>query len=172
MTVVAVKKYNDRIEISADQQTTVSSSYKMTVTKEKIIENSGKIFRSGDITVASAGFVREVCMMQIYLKDHTIVHPSHETILNFMVEFCDWCKKNESKFELSNDYILVTKGEVFRIRQGYQIEEVKEYTAIGSGMFLALGALYFNKTPEQAVEVAKEFDLFCGGKTQSLTIKI
>jgi hypothetical protein len=39
-------------------------------------------------------------------------------------------------------------------------------------MFLALGAMYKGSDPIEAVEVAKQFDLYCNGKTDTIEVEL
>lgn len=46
-----------------------------------------------------------------------------------------------------------------------------EFTAIGSGAKIAMGAMAMGATAEQAVAVAAQFDVYTGGKIETLSIR-
>lgn len=54
----------------------------------------------------------------------------------------------------------------------FDVNEVTDHFAYGSGMFLALGAMELGATPERAVEVAIKYDLYCGGKVTKIVNSI
>ena len=171
MTVIAIKKQKTSIEISADSQTTWGHK-KLTDIKTNLFQNGNKIFKTNGLVVGAAGNVKEITLFHLFCKTHKPSSSDEAGIIEFMVEFMEWVKKKNDKIIVENHYIIVMKGRVFTSIDGLLVSEVKNYAAVGSGMFLALGALYFGKNTKEAVEVAKELDLYCGGKTQTITIKL
>jgi hypothetical protein len=51
------------------------------------------------------------------------------------------------------------------------MEEIEDFGAIGSGTFLALATLELGNDTKKAVEIAKKFDLYCSGRTETIIIK-
>ena len=77
-----------------------------------------------------------------------------------MSEFSNWKKGKAEKSGLDNSYLIGFEGKVFSVN-GWFIQEVITYEAIGAGMDYALAALYLEKSAEEAVKVACELSIFC-----------
>lgn len=73
--------------------------------------------------------------------------------------------ENGDKFEA---LILDAEGTCFRYECGYLLPIAADYTAIGSGHQLALGAMAHGATAEEAVAAAALHDKNTGGNIQSL----
>lgn len=171
MTVIAVEKTKKEIRMSCDSQT---SAGKNKFDKDNG-ENRGKIFFTKDfeMVIGSAGRRSESNLMKLFSKNHKPKSGSCDDVLDYFLEFRDWVAKKtgEAGFKSTNQYIVVFEKKIFDVWAG-DVEEKQDFWAIGSGMFLALSALHFGHGTEKAIEVAKKYDLFCGGKTQTLKIKI
>ncbi len=170
MSVIAVRKYEDKIVISSDRQT--SWGYQKYVdAKDAMTAEPSKMWQHNDLVVGGAGKVSESMLFRIFTKTRKPRESSVEAVLDFLVEFRDWAKKSETDFKNFNHFIIIFEGKVFQAL-GLEVCEVKEYNATGSGMFLALGAMYKGAAPQEAVDVAKEFDLFCSGETDTIEVPI
>lgn len=171
MSVVAVKETKTHIEIAADRQITFGKFNKMVETTSNVCEQPSKLFQENGIIIGAAGLVEESSLLKIFCKNHKPKNADEDSVMEFLIEFLDWYKKkNNQKAQLKNQYIILYEGKIFECL-GMWAREVKDFTAIGSGKFLALGAMYFGRSAEDGVDVAKEFDLYCGGKTKILKIK-
>lgn len=173
MTVVAVRKYAKRIEIASDSQTSYGDWNKVSNDKNRLFDDSEKIFEVNGMVVGCAGNVKGKGYLKIFCKTHKPKLADCDSVLDFLMEFNDWFKAKDDKyrFDEENYIIIIMHRRIFSCF-GFSVQEVKEYMAIGSGMFLAIGAMYFGKTVDEAVEVAKEFDGFCSGKTFKVVINI
>lgn len=78
--------------------------------------------------------------------------------------------ENDGKF--SALIIENSTGELFEFDNGYLIPIFADYTAIGSGALLALGAMAHGATAEEAVEAASKHDKNTGGPVTSLSFPI
>jgi ATP-dependent protease HslVU (ClpYQ) peptidase subunit len=87
MTIVAVKKNKDSIEISCDSQIT-RGIYKMEKGKDNI-KNSGKIFRTNGMVIGGAGYSYESNLLKLFSKNHKPKEPILDYIMEFMLEFRD-----------------------------------------------------------------------------------
>lgn len=164
MSVVAVKKYKDRIEIAADSQFTCGDicrnydSFKL-----KKINN--------DLVVGGCGTARTIGLLWIYFETHSLESDSNErTMMNFMLDFCKWQAEYNNIDPFDSKFIIVYKNKIFEIL-GYEIIEIKDYTAIGSGYESALAALYLGHSPKEAVKVACELNCYVGEPIQEEIIK-
>lgn len=170
MTVIAGRIYPKKIIMACDLQTTWGDS-KLVDAKNSMYIEPAKIWQHNGLTIGSSGYVSESVLFQVFTKTHKPDQATVDGIMNLLVEFTDWAKKKSADFKLQNHYLIIFEGKLFQAIQ-FSIHEVKEYNAVGSGMFLALGAMYKGATPQEAVEVAKQFDLFCGGETKTVEVKL
>lgn len=172
MTVIATKIEKKRIVIGSDSQTTCGHN-KQTDSKKDTFPNSTKIIEVNEMVIGCAGAVVGNALMCVFAKNHRPKTAIEDDIISFMVEFNEWAKKQDSEYQLRNNhFILIFEKKVFEIVDGLLVREVGKFNAIGSGAFLALGALYYDRTVEEAIDVAKEYDLYCGGKTVIKTIEL
>jgi len=172
MTVIAIKKYKNKIQMASDSQTSYGTTHKSTDVHHTIVDKE-KIFDVNDMTFGCSGSVKGKNYLKIFAKTHKPKYATVDDVLSFLIEFQHWFKLQDDKysFDEENSIILVFKNKIFSAN-GFMVQEINDYWATGSGMFLALGALYFNKTPAEAVEVAKQFDSFCSGETFIKEIKL
>lgn len=172
MTVIAVKKEsNNEIIMSCDEQTTYGDNK---YTKDKSgtdVNNVGKVWKVNDMLVGAAGKVSESNLLKIFTLNHKPKSADVESVIEFLLEFRDFVAKKTGKpsYELYNHIFIVTGGKIFQCLE-MDVNERDKFWALGSGMFLALSALHLGEDTEKAVDVAKTYDLFCGGKTHTLSI--
>lgn len=170
MSVIAVRKYEDRIVMASDLQTSWGDS-KLVDVKNQMYLDPAKIWQHNGVTVGSAGHVSGSTLFRVFTKTHRPGASTIEGLIDFLVEFTDWAKKKDSAFKLENHFLIVFEKKMYQCID-YDVQEIPEYNAVGSGMFLALGAMYKGSDPEEAIEVAKQFDLFCSGKTDVIIISL
>ena len=61
---------------------------------------------------------------------------------------------------------------IFCISDGYLVDKINEFGAIGAGQDYALTAMYLDKTPEEAVEIANELCVYCSPPINVITKEI
>jgi len=164
MTVIAVRRQKTFIELSADSQTTHGWHKFEKGNDEKI--GDSKIFQTNGMLIGGAGYVSESNLFKIFCNNHKPKDAEADSVTEFMYEFRDWVAKKTGNpgFKLYNAFIIVFEGEIFEAYEG-NVSVKKDFWAVGSGGFLALAALHLGQSSEKAVEVAKVYDLYCGGKT-------
>jgi ATP-dependent protease HslVU (ClpYQ) peptidase subunit len=169
MSVVAVKITEKEITISADSQVSCGRSNKL----EGREKNPAKLFRvnNGKIIFGSTGWTDIASLFRLYCETRQPEYSSELAILNFLSEFFDWAHSKNSDFKLENSFVIIFNKKVF-VTHGFEVNEVDTYSAIGSGMFLALGAMYMGADTQKAIDVAKKYDLYCGGETVSFKISL
>lgn len=170
MSVIAARIYKTKIVMASDLQTSWGDS-KIVDAKNQMYLEPSKMWQHNGLVIGSAGHVSTSVLFRVFTKTHKPATPTVEALIDLVVEFVDWAKKKQTDFKLENHFLVIFEGKLFQILE-YSVEEVKEYNAVGSGMFLALGAMYKGADPEEAVEVAKQFDLFCSGKTDVITVEL
>ena len=156
MSVVACKILPNGYEIASD-----SISIRAW-TQSKARENTkfSKLFEVNDIVIGSVGYAEESSLLQIFCSTRKPSDASESAILEFMSEFSSWKKGKAEKSGLDNAYLVGFGGKVFSIN-GWFIQEVLKYEAIGAGMNFALAALYLDNSAKDAVKVACELSIFC-----------
>lgn len=171
MTVVAVKRIKNKVQMSCDDQTTYANEYKIKKEKGTHPHDVGKIFIENGMLIGCSGYVSESNLMKLFAKNHKPKSATQDSLMEFLLEFRDYIAKKtgDDNYELYNHIIIVVEGKIFTCF-GIDVEEKKEFWAVGSGMFLALAAMHLGKDTEDAVDVAKTFDLYCGGDTYTLEI--
>lgn len=168
MSVVAVKLNKDTIEISADNQVSYGGNKLYGEDRGK---HPAKIFKTNDIIFGTAGYTSVASMFRLFCETRKPESATELGILNFLSEFDDWGKSKDNSFKLENNFIIIFENKVFSTSE-FEVNSIESYSAIGSGMFLALGAMYMGADTKKAVDVAKKYDLYCGGDTVSLSIKL
>lgn len=168
MTIAAARKYKDKIIIAADSQATWGDN--------KIL-NKSKIFQGDGFVVACAGGGREISLFRMFLRTHKPRAGTEEDIVDLLCEFVTWGKSKTNTDNLDMQSLFISDNEIFEI-YNYGVNKVDcelangTFFAIGSGMFLALGAMELGADPIKAVEIAIKYDIGCGGKVTSLEIPI
>lgn len=165
MSVVAARRYPDRIVFAAD-----SIRVSGTLRENSRITGSerGKLFEVNQLVIGAVGLVMELSFMQIFARNHKPAAPTVEAVLDFIVEFYSWSASKDNSFAKRNEYLIGIEGEVFRVCDSYLVERINEFSAIGAGEHFALTAMYLDKTPEEAVNIANELCLYCSGPTYTI----
>ena len=150
MSVVAARVYDDHIEIAADS-IIVQGDMKRT-------GNFSKLACINDMIIGSCGEAREIALMWQFAKTHKPEAATERDVLAFIVEFLKWKKDFGGEPEMENEYVIAYQGRLFEIEDTF-VNQVKDYVAIGAGMYFATAALYLCQNPTAAVKVA--CDLSC-----------
>ena len=155
MSVVACKILPNGYEIASD-----SISVRAWTQSKGENTKFSKLFEINDIVIGSVGYAEESSLLQIFCSTRKPSDATESAILEFMSEFSSWKKGKAEKSGLDNAYLVGFDGKVFSIN-GWFIQEVLKYEAIGAGMSFALAALYLNNSAHDAVKVACELSIFC-----------
>ena len=166
MSVVAARHYPDRLVFAADS---IRIAGLLKTTSRVTGQEQGKLFEVNDLIIGSVGYVMELSFMQMFARNHKPVDATVEAVLDFMVEFYAWAKAKDDGFSKHNDYLIGIHDRIFRVVDSYLVEKINEFSAIGAGEHFALTAMYLDKTPEEAVEIANELCVYCSGPTQVIT---
>jgi ATP-dependent protease HslVU (ClpYQ) peptidase subunit len=165
MSIVACCIYDDKIEIASDSITV----YGYTQDKGKTRKWT-KLWQGNDITVGIVGYCDEGSLFQIYCTTRKPRAATVDDITQFITEFANWKKEKTDKFEITCDYIFIYQNKAFFIN-GFYIDEIRTYHAIGAGMDYALSVLYLGHSVEKAVETACELSIYCEQPINKLVIK-
>lgn len=154
MSVVAVKLYKTKLVIGADSITVRG----WTQNKDK----QAKLIKLRDgLIVGQVGRSRDVQLLRIFAKDHLIAAPEEDKVVDFVVEFIEWCRKKDNDYKLGSSMVFVVENRAFLIEKDLFIKEVEDYFAIGAGRDFALSALYLGKGVKEAIDSACELSILC-----------
>lgn len=68
-----------------------------------------------------------------------------------------------------SEFLYTDKDKVYYCYKGGKVR-IKSYWAMGSGAPAALAVMYSGKTAKEAIDIAKQIDLYTGGKTNWIVI--
>jgi len=161
MSVIAVKVYDDKIEIAADSQATVADdTYKVVLGRK-----DSKLFVSDNIILGAAGEYENISMLKTFLKINPQDIHSVEDVYEFLKIFRKWEREIKGT-EVNNDqsFILVTNGKAFYINC-FEVQEVEAHMSIGTGGRISTTVMNYNpkESAENAVKQAIKEDIYCGG---------
>lgn len=175
MTVVAVKVNKKTIDIACDSQVTWGG-HKMPINdkSDKQLSSSGKIVSVNDMVIGFSGDLSHASLLQIYCKTHKPKDATNDDVLNWFIEFKEWAnKKAQIGFnDISLYIILIYQKKAFAVFDFLEVYEIKKFDAIGSGMFIAIGAMECDADVEKAVQVAIKYQLGCGGEIIKKSVSI
>ena len=163
MSVVAARVYDDHIEIAADS-IVISGEMKRTGT-------FSKVEAINDMIIGACGICRETTLMWQFAKTHKPESATERDVLTFIVEFMKWKKEFGGEPNIENDYIIAYQGKLFEVQETF-VNQVKDYVAIGAGMYFATTALYLDRSPKEAVEVACALNYYVSKPIVSFAMKI
>ena len=151
MSVVAVKIYEDKIEVAADS---------IMVKGWTQTNKYSKLHFINDMYIGTSGTAEEGSLFRIYCSTRKPEQATESAIIMFFSEFADWKNNKTGSSNLQNEYIFIFNGKVFEV-QRFHVLEIKDFSAIGAGMDFALAALYLGSNVEDAVKVACELSVYC-----------
>ena len=157
MTVIVAQKTKDSVVLASDRQETWGRSKSYDVNKITRV--------SDDFAVLSSGSSAEASALSRYAKRNRPKAANEEDIYDYIWDFFDYFRKRDSEFQVTGHHIIYYMGRIFSIVGGHLVLEHEDYCALGSGMFAALAAFKLGRDAENAVGIAKEVDLYCGGET-------
>jgi len=161
MTVIAIRKYKNHIEMAADSQTTWGD--------HKILKAS-KLTKVNGMYLGCAGAVSESSLLKIFSRNHKPKAANDDDVLDFLSEFADWKEKKTKKYDIENSVLLVMEQKIFHVLAMSVRDVDSDFFAIGSGMFLALGAMELGASPMTGVAIAIKHDVYCGGEIRTINI--
>jgi ATP-dependent protease HslVU (ClpYQ) peptidase subunit len=168
MSVIAVKKYKDRIEIASDTQVTIGWNSK----EENSIAKLGKL--SPDLVVGCCGDAGLFVLLREYCKTNTLRFSGESAIIEFFTKFHRYAKAEHmdaTDYKVDeNTFILIHKHIIYAIC-GYYTRKIKDYYATGSGGIAAFVALDLGSSVVKAVRVACKHDIYCGLPVKHIIVK-
>lgn len=155
MSVVTAKVTETGFEMAADS----ISVRGWTQSKGKEQAHS-KLVEVNGMVIGSSGTCEEASLMQLFCTTRKPSGTASSDLLEFLSEFADWKKKKTDSHGVHNQYLFGINGSVFRV-EGWWVDEVETFQAIGAGMDYALAALHLGRSAKAAVEIACELSIYC-----------
>jgi len=163
-TVVGI--VNSRgVWIGGDSAATTEDGEKRPVIAEKI-------FRNGEYLFGHIGGVRGGQLLRkVFYSPPNDIRILAESIRLHLKDFSCIALSVENQTEIhTSNFLVGFQGKLYEILTDFQMNQIPEYDAIGSGSSFAFGALYILRkekiTPEQkiklALETAAQFDAATG----------
>ncbi len=164
MSVIAAKKYENKIVVAADSQISYGGmNRKFPDVKMRKINS--------DLIIGVTGTAETCGLLWIYFETHSLEPASCEkTIMNFITDFVRWRKDYAGGDSFDSSFIIVYKDKIFEVF-GFSIIEITDYVAIGSGFEMATAALYLGHSPKEAVKVACDLTNYVGEPIKEEVIK-
>jgi len=180
MTTIAAIQGPDWVVVAADSQSSGEDGFAINIP-------DGKVFKNSNIVFAGAGAVRGINLLQhdfappvINTKD-TDKYVTRQLIPAIRRTFAEAgyeISKTDAAVENDNIWIVVVKGQVYRIDEDYSWERtVNNLYVAGSGEQFALGAMEAltngtmvddlakaKKIATKAIQIASKYDVATGGK--------
>jgi len=163
-TVVAIVD-NGKVWMGAD-------SYATTKDGERRRMKCNKIFTNGPYLIGYIGSVRvgQVLKPEFFTAPKKVLDFPDKMIAHFESKRC-LAVDSESQCSVHESNLLVatTKGKLYEILLDFQMNEIEDFTAIGSGSHFAVGSLYTTRdwsSPKKrimtALKVAAVYDMATG----------
>ena len=152
MSVVCAKVYKDRVEIAADS--IIVRGY-----SKNTKGDFSKMTKINDMIIGSTGDCDEASLLWHFAKTHKPETATERDILSFFAEFSKWKKEDYGNSAISNNYLFVYGGKLFFV-EGFFVNEIKSYAAIGAGEDFANAAMYLGHSPKEAVKVSCDLSCF------------
>lgn len=160
MSVIAARVTDLQILIAADSILTKND-----------LKQSGfkKLIKTNNIVIGGCGCAAELCLMFEFVEQHSPKNSNMSSIIEFLKEFSDYKETVTGNKDLECEYILVVDSKLFVI-DGFFVQHVKDYAAIGAGEAYALAALHLGYNPSEAVKCA--CDLCCETSEPIYTVSV
>lgn len=176
MTTIAAKIVNGKVKLAWDSQVTSGGSKSHGMTKVVKVNGQFAVGVSGHLRYAN--LLHRASVNQIHPYDIAQSDfDGYGWVLDELVP--SWMaavsKEKEARpddeAELAWGMALVALGgRIYDVGADFSVNAVDGFGAIGSGSPYALTAMHLGKSARQAVEVAKELDMYTGGDIKEMTL--
>lgn len=140
---------------------------------DKTLKSYGKIFQVNGMTFGCAGSLAHIGLLQIFCKTTKPKELERDFILEWLIAFKQYAldKAKIGFNDISIHGVIASKGKAFAFYDFMEVNQITDFAAVGSGMFLALGAMESGASADEAVNVAIKYDLYCGGQVNKIIVK-
>lgn len=172
MSVISVRVKADQIELAGDSQTSWGNHKFVTFnSKDPVLNQDGKLFEVNGMTVGCAGATATISLFKLFCKTAKPKSIHSDDILEWLVTFKDFCEKKYKHTDISIHAILIMDGQAVAVYDFLDIYPISDFWAVGSGAWLAIGAMECGVSAADSVKVACKYDKGCGGDITTKTVK-
>jgi ATP-dependent protease HslVU (ClpYQ) peptidase subunit len=172
MTAIAAKfnKDNTKVIIGADSQTTHGGRK---YTDKETSQTKSKVIKIDEtFAIACCGAVEEISLFQRYCMRTKPKDSTEDAIFDFMCDFNTWVAERIKSFEFHTSHIIVFKGKLFTASYGWTVYEHLKHASGGSGRQCIDVCFDMGGDVEEAIGMAKKYNLYCGGDTKTIELTI
>lgn len=169
MTAIAVRIYEEKIEISADSMISFSWWDKVEKSGWASIKDFSKLYQVNDMVVWFSWSVEDALVISEWMKTNLPKGSTIDYIESYILSVYAHLKSRNTARVPKLQLILIYNDKVF-YAWDYLIYEVWEYEAIGSWMHYCRTAMYLWCDTKKAVSVACEFAWGVGGDIKRIVI--
>lgn len=176
MTTIAARIVGEKVKIAWDSQVTAGDARSHGMNKTVKI--------NGQFAVGVAGYLRFANI--VHRTSVAAIHPydlkqpgfdGYAWILDELVPAWMAALRAEAENRPDKDddipwgrAIIALAGRIYDVGPDFSVNSVDDFAAVGSGASFAMAALHLGKSAKQAVEVAKELDMYTGGTIKEMTV--
>lgn len=165
MSVVAVKRYADKIVIGAD-------SIRITYDSQEKDKKAKLVRISPQLVLGSVGDCAVSGLFQEYLKNHLPKTNDEYGYTSLLAEFQRYLRDLDDRLRIDeSEFLIVYKARAFLL-SNYFIREIRDYYAIGAGMDFANAALHLGCDIKKAIKTACELSIYCEAPVNTITIPL
>ena len=175
MTTIVAVKTDDKVTFAWDSQITWRGRAMNSA------DSAGKVFRNGPVVFGVSGRSRTSDILKhMSIPDRKEYAPDYDTetwivteLVPHIIKELDKVKFFENSTADSESHVILAVDNLV----GYLSTDLAWVTdetgiyAVGSGSAYAIGALSTGSAPEQAVRIAKTWDLYTGGQVRTATVE-
>lgn len=167
MSVLAVRVLENSIEIASDSLVTQYNSL------QSEFENC-KLFKISDnFVIGGVGYLRDLSLIKMYAMDHKPSNNDFKNIFLYISEYVEYIRKHYPEYDpIESSYYIIYNGKCYRADGGYDLVEITDVDAMGSGMEPAYAVLLMGHDVFDAVEIACKVNPYCGGEIVKYEVEI
>jgi ATP-dependent protease HslVU (ClpYQ) peptidase subunit len=148
MTVIAARKYHDKIVMAADSF----------IGNDEVNYNhqcsTPKMFDTGECVIGLTGSADDASLLRIFSKTHKLGDRVDQSrVMDWLMEYAEWKKSKVGEWGFKSWILLAHKSGLY-VCYGISCHEVDEFASIGAGQDFANTALYLGKSPSEAAKIA------------------
>ncbi len=174
MTVIAVKKIGDnKFEIAGDTQTTNGhNKFPVFSKSDSELQSTGKLVKVNEMILGCAGKTAQISLAYRFCKTTAPKTMNKDDVLDWLITLKEYISKKVQikPNEINISGILIKDNKCFAFYSFLEVIEINSFHSIGSGKYIALGALEVGSNVEDAVKAAIKYDLYCSGQVTKLEV--
>lgn len=156
MTILIAQKTNDKIILGADTYVFGGSSK----------EEYKKIFTTNNLTLACAGMVTVIQLLDLYCSQHQPNDATNFEVTKFTSNFKSFCK---NEFDVSINeaevaWFMIYDNNLYECRDGVACKITEGFSTLGSAWMVGRVAMLAGLDVKQAIELTIKTSVDAGGE--------